>query len=92
MNTIKLFNRHGYSVTLNQIKDNDYLISGDKDAFYYFRVIYDEKNKNVKAVDPSGGPFISVGFEVNNQVVDKITFVKGKGYVATLKDKIDETN
>lgn len=55
----------------NRYREHNYLIfDHEKDGKYYFkintqygmyRIIYAEDNKTIEAIDPSGGPYMSVG-------------------------------
>ena len=63
-----LFNRYGDAVCINRVADTDNvykLIINEKDPsdndVVNVRYIYDSWPDNIYAVDPSGGPFISVG-------------------------------
>lgn len=70
---ITLPNRYGLDIFLEHLQDGIYLLKGDLN---YLSVIgMNEETKNVVAVDPSGGPFISVGFvPKNGLIVRKISF------------------
>ena len=39
---------------------------------------------NIQAVDPDGGPYISINSSINNQKVEKIEEVPGLGVIITL--------
>ena len=71
--SITLPNRYGLDIFLEHLQDGIYLLKGDLN---YLSVIgMNEETKNVVAVDPSGGPFISVGFvPKNGLIVRKISF------------------
>lgn len=86
MTKIDLPNRYGDSVYLEQDKENNWWLVGDKSAFLSHRVIYSNDDHKIRAVDPSGGPFLCVGYIVNNKTVTNIEFIKGKGYKVTLED------
>lgn len=64
---IDLLNRDGAKIWLK--KKGLYWIPESEDPFYttYFRIIYegDINNKNILAIDFSGGPFLSVGDELD---------------------------
>lgn len=62
-------NRDGHNNYFKKIKDNNYIFVTEHDWATY-RVI--GKEDNIKAVDPSGGPFITTGFKVENYIVTKI--------------------
>lgn len=60
---IKLYNRDGANMWLELFNDNLYKLCVDDDHSYclqYMRIIGDYPN-NIEAIDPSGGPFLSVG-------------------------------
>jgi hypothetical protein len=68
MNKIKLDNRYNANIWLEHIdKDLWELKSQKPEDLQYMRIIFEDDNKSVYAVDPSGGPFLSintiVGFE-----------------------------
>ena len=68
MNKIKLDNRYSANIWLEHIdKDLWELKSQKPEDLQYMRIIFEDDNKSVYAVDPSGGPFLSintiVGFE-----------------------------
>ena len=71
--SITLPNRYGLDIFLEHLQDGIYLLKGDLN---FLSVIgMNEETKNVVAVDPSGGPFISVGFvPKNGLIVRKISF------------------
>jgi len=66
-----LYNRYNYKVRLIQINNNEYAL--DTGNSNYTRHIYTEDNKGILAVDPEGGPFLSVGFTIDKDtVIEKI--------------------
>lgn len=75
---IRLFNREGAKITLVKVKDLDSensewkLVVDNKHSYClrYVRYIYSE-DETIYALDPSGGPFISVGsiYEDNYQII-----------------------
>jgi hypothetical protein len=84
METIELKSRYGDIHILEKIEDKKYkFLPSDN----YMRCgLTDDKNK-YHFVDPSGGPFISVGSilpEVNSKVKD-IEFMEGIGTVITFE-------
>lgn len=59
---IKLSNRYKDKNYLRQISDNEYKYEGDLE---YLRIGYRTEDKyKIDFIDPSGGPFLSVGSEV----------------------------
>ena len=80
-NTFPLFNRDGDNVYLEEIKPNKYLLHTPPQ---YMRVINSSRNKDlIMAIDPSGGPFISIGNPIIeiNETVKFIEHKKGVGYI-----------
>lgn len=62
MNKIKLDNRYSANIWLEHIdKDLWELKSQKPEDLQYMRIIFEDDNKSVYAVDPSGGPFLSIG-------------------------------
>ena len=93
MNTIDLPNRYREHIYLEQDDNNDWWLAGDGSALYYHRVIYGENNDGkIRAVDPSGGPFLCIGYIVGDKTITNIEFIKGKGYKITLKNLRGETD
>lgn len=81
MNRIQLYNRDGANLWIEKVEDKDdysiWKLKVDKKHSYcleYMRIILDEED-NIEAVDPSGGPFISINdmFENNKYEIIKIT-------------------
>lgn len=80
-NTFPLFNRDGDNVYLEELKPNKYLLHTPSQ---HMRVIYSDRNKDlIMAIDPSGGPFISVGDPITeiNETVKFIEHKKSIGYI-----------
>lgn len=80
-------NRDGDEVWLRQLKDSSYLL--DMEHEYPIQITYDSKNKEkIVAVDPSGGPFMYRGYEVEQgtTMIQDIQWVKGLGFVFTLTE------
>lgn len=79
--TYPLFNRDGDNVYLEELKPNKYLLHTPSQ---YIRVINSSKNKDlIMAIDPSGGPFISIGNPITeiNETVKFIEHKKGVGFI-----------
>ena len=71
--SITLPNRYGLDIFLEHLQNGIYLLKGDLNRLSVIGM--NEETKNVVAVDPSGGPFISVGFVPKNDlIVTKINF------------------
>ena len=59
---VLLNNRYGESNYLRKIEKNKYKYEGETD---YLRIGYKDDSKNeYQFIDPSGGPFLSIGSEV----------------------------
>ena len=84
MDKIELKSRYGDIHILEKIEDKKYkFLPSDE----YMRVGLTEDRNKYYFVDPSGGPFISVGSilpEVNSKVKD-IEFIEGTGTVITFE-------
>lgn len=81
METIKLPNRYGLSVKLNYIGKNLWQLVLPENAIY--RIIGEPNN--IYAIDPSGGPFISIGYKIDGKIV---TSISSNG-ILTLEDESD---
>lgn len=71
-------NRYGNEYSFEQVSDNTYTIKGDLN---YWRFGGKEGQDSVDQsdlgfVDPSGGPFISVGYMINGRAVKRISCVE----------------
>ena len=75
---IKLPNRYGYDVNLIKTAKDKYRLEFSG----VYRII-GELN-NIQAVDPDGGPYISINSLINNQKVEKIEEIPGLGVIITL--------
>ena len=80
---IKLYNRYGDNIYLENLENNKWVLRGGDD---YYRVIFDKSPDDIKAVDPSGGPFLSVGDKVEGKEIIEIVQISKIGFVFTLKD------
>lgn len=78
MEKISLPNRYGDDVYLEHVNDNYWELHCND----YYRVIYDEDYTAIKAIDPSGGPFLAVDTKIQNK---KITGIM-PGKVLILED------
>lgn len=87
-NKIPLFNRYGSKVFLEHKENNIYYLRGDEEALMAVGVTFDGNPDNITAVDPSGGPYISVGSEIIKEyVVESIEFIKGEGFKIKFKEQ-----
>jgi len=80
---LELPNRYEYKNKLVYGSDTAYLILDKKSI--YSRVItqgslFDDDNVTISAVDPEGGPYISIGYPVGNKEVSSITSAKDVYY------------
>jgi len=67
MKKIKLPNRYNANIWLEHIDaDLWQLKSTDPSELNYMRVGYEDDNKTIAFIDPSGGPFINIGYEIND--------------------------
>lgn len=77
MEIIKLPARYGYCHTLEHICNNLWQFKSDPNAAGYARFIgFEGEHKigpNVKAFDPDGGPFMSVGDIIDGYEIKSIT-------------------
>lgn len=82
MNKIKLNTRYGYKTYLEK-REKDYVLKTDS---LMIREEFDKDHKII-FIDPSGGPMLKVNsfIEEMNEVINKIDFIKGIGYVLTMK-------
>lgn len=87
-NEIPLFNRYGSKVFLEHKENNIYYLRGDEDALMAVGVTFDGNPDNITAVDPSGGPYISVGTEIiKGYIIESIEFIKGEGFKIKFKEQ-----
>ena len=81
---IKLSNRYNDKNYLRQIRDKEYKYEGDLECI---RIGYSTEDKNkIEFIDPSGGPFLSVGSEVFG-IKGKITEINREDKTFILKFK-----
>lgn len=87
MNEIPLFNRHGNKVYLEQKENNIYYLRGEKDALMAIGVTFYVSPNNIIAIDPSGGPYISVESEIiEGYVIESIESTK-EGFKIKFKEQ-----
>lgn len=93
MEKIELRARYGYVHTLNHIGNNLWMFIPDKKSYGTYRVIgfegEHEIGNNVAALDPDGGPFLSVGDKINGYIIKSIT---SNGIFELIKENKDENN
>jgi hypothetical protein len=71
MKEIILNARYGYKHALEYIADNLWQLKLDPKALQTWRVIGNYPN-DIKAIDPDGGPFLSVGSKINEYTIKSI--------------------
>lgn len=71
-------NRYGNEYSFQKISDNVYTIVGELDYWRYGGQEGQERidYTNLGFVDPSGGPFIGIGYKIENRKVVRI-FLEG---------------
>lgn len=85
-NKISLFNRYRSKVYLEHKEGNVYYLRGNKDALMAVGVTFDGNPNNITAIDPSGGPYISVGSEIiEGYIIESIEFTK-EGFKIKFKE------
>lgn len=104
---VRLFNRYREDIRLELYDDetNTYklVLDQDKDYLYLGVAIFNSNEKHdedeVVAVDPSGGPYICRGFNINNSKVIKIRCIKNSDdtsfytvqFDSPIKDIVEDT-
>ena len=72
MEKIQFKNRNGDDITFEKVGDNTYKFYSSFN--YGMRMGYkDDAMKEISFVDPSGGPFVSIGYiipEINEEVIE----------------------
>lgn len=71
MEDIILKARYGYKHVIKHIENNLWSIECDPKSSGYFRLIGNFPN-NIVAIDPDGGPFLSVGDRVGDYTIKSI--------------------
>ena len=81
---VDYYNRQGDTIVFEKLDDNTVKMSG----FQYYRTGFYEDGSKIEFVDPSGGPFISVGMNLNtyfntkkNMIIKAIEFEPMNGTV-----------
>jgi hypothetical protein len=84
---IPLFNRDGFVVFLIQKENNVYYLRGETTALMAIGVTFNGNSNNITAIDPAGGPYISVGSEIiKGYVVESIESTK-EGFKIKFKEQ-----
>jgi len=86
---IKLFNRDGANLRLVSEDEKLWQFKVDLDHQYifdYMRYEFAEDNKTIQMIDPSGGPYLTIGTKLNNDyVIDAFVEVDDILYIHTNK-------
>lgn len=95
MDDIKLTNRYDTNVFLKPICNGLYTLCFDDESEYDYCRIATEKDGTIVSVDPSGGPFMTIGYELANG--EKVTSFfefdaqgDGRTYIAVQTDASEE--
>lgn len=92
MNKIKLPNREIDNLYL--VPEEDYYVLDGPDVYRsYLRIIFDgvdPENGQIVAIDPPGGPYMTVGYVLGDKKISRLTFKNGEGTKIYLED--NETN
>lgn len=98
MNNIKLYNRYGENIYLEQIEEYKYVLKGNTD---WCRVIFSDKDmKDINAIDPSGGPYMSIGYfsiENDTKILNSIKENESGKFIlefinGSIKDEKEDSN
>ena len=86
---LKLYNRYGDNIYLEYIGGDEWILRGVE----YCRVIFNKDPNDIKAVDPSGGPFLAEGGKLveHNKEIVSVYSKDGVGFILKLKD-LDATD
>lgn len=90
METIELHNRGEGETYLEHLDGKDWILKcTPKYRQEYIRFIYKGTIENpiYEAVDPPGGPFLSVGDKLTKGVITGIRIINGIGTVFTIEDE-----
>ncbi len=86
---IKLFNRDGANLRLVSEDEKLWQFKVDKEHQYifdYIRYGFMEDNKTIEMIDPSGGPYLTIGTKLNNDyIIDAFVEVDDILYIHTNK-------
>jgi len=85
MENIKLNNRYNAKIWLEHINGDLWqLKSENPEDLQYMRFIHEDDNKTIYAIDPSGGPFMSLGTIVGFEKKYTIDEIFPNGYIMKL--------
>lgn len=86
MNRIYLHSRNRFKCWLEENSDGTYSLNSENNEIYsHIRVIFDEQD-NIFAIDPSGGPMLSIGDTIDKYIIENIVF-DGEKIKLILKEK-----
>ncbi len=68
MKSAKYTNRYGDTITFQYINENQIQMLGGQ----YYRTGYSQDGEQIEFVDPSGGPFISIGTDIGRYFEDGV--------------------
>lgn len=81
---VTYYNRQGDNIVFEKINDNTIKMSG----YQYSRSGFNEDGSKIEFIDPSGGPYIGVGMNLNtyfntkkNMIIKAIEFEPENGLV-----------
>lgn len=85
MENIKLNNRYNAKIWLEHINEDLWQLKSENHKdLQYMRFIYEDDNKTIYAIDPSGGPFMSLGTIVGFEKKYIIDEIFPNGYIMKL--------
>jgi hypothetical protein len=81
---VDYYNRYGDTIVFEKLDDNTIKMSG----YQYSRSGFNEDGSKIQFIDPSGGPYIGVGMNLNtyfntkkDMIIKAIEFEPGNGTV-----------
>ena len=84
MNKIKLHNRYNANIWIEHIDADLWQLRSEKpEDIEFLRIGYENDNKTINFVDPSGGPFMSVGYQFNEEY--KLAEIFPNGFIFRLE-------
>ena len=85
MNKIKLDNRYNANIWLEHIDEDLWQMKSENaDDLKYMRIVFGDDYKSIYAIDPSGGPFLSLGTIIGFEEKYKIDEILPNGYILRL--------
>ena len=80
-------NRYGETIKLVNIEEDKFKLILPKEFDDYTRVIINGDTRCIEAVDPPGGPYISVGSKIAGLVIQKIELINGEFIMKIVEDE-----